>query len=194
LPEAGYMVVSRANSSTDAPRDGSLRNVELKARLKDFDAAGKVARKLATRRLASQHQVDTYFHCRDGRLKLRQIDGQQAQLVWYARPDQPGPKTSQYVLVPVANPQTLKMALSAALGVRGVVEKRREIFLHHNVRIHLDNVVGLGRFIEFEAVLAPDMDDAAGHDRVDWLIEQFGIQPADLLPGSYGEMIEETGG
>ena len=102
---------------------------------------------------ATQHQIDTYFHCRHGRLKLRQIDGLRAELVWYARPDEEGPKPSDYQLVPLQNPETLKAALAAALGVRAVVEKRREIFLYHSVRIHLDDVVGLGHFIEFEAVL-----------------------------------------
>jgi len=33
------------------------------------------------------------------------------------------------------------------------VSKRREIYLWHNVRIHLDAVTGLGSFVEFEAVL-----------------------------------------
>jgi len=91
--------------------------------------------------------------------------------------------------VPVSSPQTLKAALTAALGVRGVVEKRREVFLAGNVRIHLDEVVGLGLFLEFEAVLGPDVDPAAGHAQVEDLIEQFAIRPDDLLPGSYAEMV-----
>ena len=51
-----------------------MRNIELKARLADLDAARKTAVAIATERLGTQHQVDTYFHCRHGRLKLRQID------------------------------------------------------------------------------------------------------------------------
>ena len=55
--------------------------------------------------------------------------------------------------MPIAEPALLKAALTAALGVRRVVDKRREIFLADNVRIHLDDVAGLGTFLEFEAVL-----------------------------------------
>jgi predicted adenylyl cyclase CyaB len=165
------------------------RNIELKTRLRDPAAARAVAEAVATKRLGVQHQVDTYFHCPHGRLKLRQIDGLSAQLVWYARPDREGPKRSDYRLVPVANPETLKAALAAALGVRGVVEKRREIFLVDNVRIHLDEVAGLGHFLEFEAVLAADMPDADGHAQLERLMRQFDIRPADLLGGSYGEMV-----
>lgn len=169
-----------------------MRNIELKARLTDVDAARKLAESVATERLAAQHQLDTYFHCRRGRLKLREIDGLSAQLISYARPDQPGPKPSEYLLVPISNPESLKAALSAALGVRVVVEKRREILLDHNVRIHLDEVVGLGRFIEFEAVLEGHVDDAAGQAQVDRLIELFGIESSDLLSGSYAEMLDRT--
>ena len=147
-----------------------------------------MAQAVATKRLGVQQQLDTYFHCPRGRLKLRQIDGLSAQLVWYARPDRNGPKESQYQLVPISNPETLKAALAAALGVRRVVQKRREIFLLHNVRIHLDEVLGLGNFLEFEAVLAPELDDAAGRAQLEQLLETFAIDPADLLAGSYGDM------
>ena len=166
-----------------------MRNIELKARLADWDKAHQVAAAVATKRLGKQHQIDTYFHCRHGRLKLRQIDGLRAELVCYARPDQEGPKPSDYQIAPIAHPETLKAALTTALGVRTVVEKRREIFLHHDVRIHLDDVVGLGQFIEFEAVLGPSLDEAAGRALIDDLMRQFGISTADLLANSYGEMV-----
>jgi predicted adenylyl cyclase CyaB len=166
-----------------------MRNIELKARLVDLDMARKVAAVVATKRLGMQHQIDTYFHCHHGRLKLRQIDGLRAELVWYARPDQEGPKQSEYQLAPVANPETIKAALKAALGVRAVVEKKREIFLYHSVRIHLDDVVGLGHFLEFEAVLGPDVDEAAGLALLDSLQRHFALSPADLLATSYGEMV-----
>jgi adenylate cyclase, class 2 len=167
-----------------------MRNIELKARLANLDTARRVAESIATKRLGTQHQIDTYFHCLHGRLKLRQIDSLRAELISYARADEEGPKPSDYRLVPIAHPETLKAALTAALGVRAVVEKRREIFLHHNVRIHLDHVVHLGRFIEFEAVLDSASDEAAARALLDSLMRQFALAPPDLLRGSYGEMVE----
>ncbi len=138
---------------------------------------------------SAQQQIDTYFHCHHGRLKLRQIDGLRAELVWYARPDEHGPKASDYQLVPLAHPETLKAALTAALGVRAIVEKRREIFLYHTVRIHLDDVVGLGHFIEFEAVVTPSVDQQASLALVEGLVQRFTIAPADLIATSYGDMV-----
>jgi predicted adenylyl cyclase CyaB len=165
-----------------------VQNIELKARLADLEGARRVARTLATSRLGMHHQVDTYFASRNGRLKLREIDGHTSQLIWYARPDDLGPKASDYQVVPVADGEAMKSALTAALGVRAVVQKRRDIYLWHNVRIHLDEVAGLGTFLEFEAVLGPGVDEAAARAQVDHLLGRFAIAPADLLAGSYGEM------
>jgi predicted adenylyl cyclase CyaB len=166
-----------------------MRNIELKARLRDLAAARRTAVALATAEPMLQEQVDTYFHCRAGRLKLREVVGRVAELIWYARPDTQTPKASDYTLVPVPAPDALKAALTAALGVRGVVQKRREIFLHKNVRIHLDEVAGLGTFLEFEAVLGPEVDDARGQTQLAELGARFGITAADLLSHSYGDMV-----
>jgi len=175
------------------------RNIELKARLGDLPAARRIAEAIATDRLGVEHQVDTYFHTPTGRLKLREIDGEAARLVAYLRPDDAGPKGSDYVLVPIPDPAGLKRGLAATLGIRAVVDKRREIFLVDNVRIHLDQVDGLGTFLEFEAVLGPtpqgaDIDDDAGRAQLADLRRRFDLRDADLITGSYGEMIAAAGG
>ena len=165
-----------------------MRNIEIKARLTDYQRARSVAQSLATAPVEFQHQRDTYFGCQAGRLKLREIDGATAQLIWYVRPDTHAAKASDYQIVPVAEPRALCAALSAALGTWAVVEKRREIYLVDNVRIHLDRVAGLGEFIELEAVLATDADQAQGRSQVDFLSAKLGIVAEDLLDGSYSDM------
>jgi predicted adenylyl cyclase CyaB len=164
------------------------RNIELKARLASLTAARGVAQRLATGRLADQRQVDTYFVCRRGRLKLREVVGQQAQLIWYERPDEDGPKLCQYRLIPIDQPAALKEALSAALGVRVMVDKYREIYLYHNVRIHLDRVAGLGTYLEFEAVLDSTADAETSQAHLAYLRQQFSIADQDLIEGSYADL------
>lgn len=171
------------------------RNIELKARLPDLAHARGVAARIATRRLGTQRQLDTYFVVAHGRLKLREIDEPPvAQLVWYDRANTTVAKSSDYRLVEVAHGSELKAALTAALGVRLAVDKRREIFLYENVRIHLDEVVGLGTFLEFEAVLGPGIDDQRGHDQLAWLREQFAIVDAQLIAVSYSDLLEASEG
>ncbi|MGC3970849.1 MAG: class IV adenylate cyclase [Pirellulales bacterium] len=127
-------------------------------------------------------------------MKLREIEGQTAQLVWYARPDQNSAKRSDYRLVAVAHPGELRDALAAACGVRTVVEKRREIFLYNNVRIHLDEVSQLGEFIEFEAVLGPEVNESARHAQVEFLQTAFQLAVDDLVAVSYVELILRLAG
>jgi predicted adenylyl cyclase CyaB len=166
------------------------RNLEIKARISDRGAARRLIQQIATQRVGQQKQVDTYFHCRHGRLKLREITGQAAQLIWYDRPDTADPKLSRYHLTEVTDAETVKAALAAALGVRCAVKKRREVFLYRYVRIHLDQVEGLGDFIELEAVLEADanMDDA--ERVVKDLMDHLQVDRAHLLPASYGELLD----
>lgn len=166
-----------------------MQNLELKARLADLAAARTTAAALATDRLGVQHQVDTYFHCTEGRLKLREIDGYRAELIAYHRPDIQGWRMSDYQRVPVTEVATLKNVLVAALGIRCVVEKRREIFLMQHIRIHLDEVAGLGTFLEFETMLDSEAQVTAAQAQLAILARHFGLDGSDLVAGSYGEML-----
>ncbi|HUY31904.1 MAG TPA: class IV adenylate cyclase [Pirellulales bacterium] len=170
------------------------RNIELKARLASLDAARETARQLATGLPSVERQTDTYFVCRRGRLKLRERLGLPAQLVGYARANEAAPKPSDYHITEVSDASALRAALSAALGVLVVVDKRREIYLVNNVRIHLDQVAELGDFLEFEAVLGPADGDDEGHARLAALARQFGIDPTGLVAWSYSDLLLERHG
>src|SRR5579875_3842216 len=136
-------------------------NLELKAR--DLDPETTLARCLA---LGAQDrgllaQRDTYFAGTRGRLKLREHGGAGGELIHYLRSDAAEPEPSTYVLAPVPETEPLREALDGALGTRIVVAKRRRLLLWENVRIHLDEVEGLGRFIEFEALVGPELNTLA---------------------------------
>jgi predicted adenylyl cyclase CyaB len=81
--------------------------------------------------------------------------------------------------------------MTRILGVHRGVRKRREIFLHENVRIHLDRVEGLGEFVELEAVFdGPPAAEAEQRRKVDFLMAELAIDSADLLAGSYEGMVD----
>ena len=104
----------------------------------------------------------------------------------YLRPDRNGPKRSDYRVIPVDDPPSLKALLSEILGVHRVVSKQREIFLYENVRIHLDRVDGLGTFLELEAVIdGSPKAEAEQQQKVAWLMKELGVAEQDLLAGSY---------
>lgn len=171
------------------PPPPPLRNIELKARCRDLPAARAAALSLSPiRDTGVQHQIDTYFPVPHGRLKLREIVGVRAELIWYDRSNQAVSRKSDYRLTPITHPAELKASLEASLGFRGQVEKHRHVLLWHNVRIHLDEVTGLGSFVEFEAVMSPGEDEATGHSRLKQLCEVMKIPPADYLDKSYADL------
>ena len=73
------------------------------------------------------------------------------------------------------------------LGAKVRVRKRREVWLYRNARIHLDTVEGAGRFIEIEVVVTDKMAQARALMKE--LRDVLGIRSADLLAGSYGELL-----
>lgn len=163
-----------------------MRNIELKARLRNWEHAAGVCERLGAQYQGVINQVDTYFVVPGGRLKLRESEPGDDYLVFYERPDEAAAKACDYQLLVVD--RSIKAILSAALGVNAVVKKQRTLYLWENVRIHLDRVDGLGEFIEFEAVLSERYDDADGHAKLAHLQNAFGITDADLLRTSYLEM------
>ncbi|HEY5658783.1 MAG TPA: class IV adenylate cyclase [Myxococcota bacterium] len=168
-----------------------MSNIEIKARCRDLPAAREAARRVATRSVGVDRQVDTYFCTREGRLKLRESSLEGGQLVPYLRPDTNGPKRADYQVIPVADAAGLKALLTRILGVHRVVRKEREILLHENVRIHLDRVEGLGEFVELEAVFdGSAAGEAEQRRKVDRLMKALRIEAVDLLAGSYEGMLE----
>ena len=178
----------------DSNRDDLIaparRNIELKAVCRDLAAARSAVMNLLppVNDDGPRRQVDTYFFVPHGRLKLRETD-RSAELIWYDRTDEARSRRSDYRLTPVSHPAELKASLSVALGVRGVVDKSRHVLLWHNVRIHLDEVAGLGSCVEFEAVIGPGDDEARGHARLAELCSKMAIHPGDYLKASYSDLL-----
>jgi predicted adenylyl cyclase CyaB len=111
-------------------------------------------------------------------------------LIAYERPDLDDQKKSRYRIVEFADASGLEEALASSLGITAVVRKERRLFLFEGVRIHLDSVEDLGSFIEFEGVAGPkDVDLARFETQLVDLRRSFGIEDADLVGGSYCDLI-----
>ena len=166
-------------------------NIEIKARVQDFESLRITAEQLSDTPCQVIPQVDTFFNCPNGRLKLRELAPDRGQLIYYQRQDTSGPKHSEYKIFETRNPAGLKAILSEAFGVRGVVTKQRYLYLAGQTRIHLDDVEGLGRFMELEVVLAPGQTDAEGQAIARELMEKLGIAEKDLINTAYMDLLEK---
>jgi len=166
-------------------------NIEIKARVSDPEAILAKARKLAGTEPETILQTDTFFRVETGRLKIREFADGTGELISYHRPDAEGPKTSSYGIAPTNDARVLKEILTAALPVRGVVKKKRLLFLADRTRIHLDQVEGLGAFMELEVVLAEGDDPIGGEQEAADLMEKLGIKSEDLVSGAYIDLLEK---
>jgi predicted adenylyl cyclase CyaB len=168
-------------------------NIEIKAHYPDLSKAREIAHRCKTQYVGVLRQVDTYFKTQSGRLKLREIQGEGAWLIPYAKTYEKRPARSDYQLLEAKDPEAVKNLFSDLLGLHFVVDKTREVFLIENVRVHLDQVEGLGTFLEFEAVF--DVDTIEVRDResrkVVELMQTFGVAQKDVVTLGYVDLLLE---
>jgi predicted adenylyl cyclase CyaB len=168
------------------------RNVEIKAKVTDLAAVREVVQGLADSGPIELEQEDTFFVAPHGRLKLRRFVGcAQGELIYYERAGNSGPKECRYIVHPTADLEGLKEVLAACLGIRGVVRKRRSVYFVGQTRVHLDQVDGLGNFVELEVVLQSQQTSAEGTAMAHSLMEKLGISAGQLIDRAYIDLLEE---
>ena len=91
---------------------------------------------------------------------------------------------------PKVDTENLKRVLQLAYGIRGVVRKTRYLYIVGQTRVHLDDVEGLGHFMELEVVMQEAQSDAVGQKIAEGLMNSLGVGKSDLLEGAYMDLIE----
>ena len=171
-------------------------NVEIKARVDDRERLAQLAASISGGPPAVLRQEDTFFRVAVGRLKLRRLGAARGELIFYRRPDHPGPKSSNYSISVTSEPDKLRDVLHDSLGLVGVVIKERWLYLADQTRIHLDRVEGLGDFVELEVVLRPGQLAEEGQAIATDLMRRLEIHSRDLIAGAYLDLLagQEGGG
>ena len=186
------------------------RNIELKMRCVDLPEAHRIAADLGAALDVVERQRDIYVPSRTGRLKLRQAwpddlasspapqaragpgKRRRGELIWYRRGDEPRPRPSDYIVIAVEDDEALYAVLGEALGVTVEVDKRRAVYLYENVRIHIDDVAGLGGFVEFEAIVDATCDDRAALAKIERLHDAFGSACGQVVDVSYADLVRQA--
>ena len=173
-------------------------NIEVKARANDWSGQRARAEELTGASPVLLDQVDTFFAVPAGRLKLRQITPNNGELIFYQRPDQPGPKRSDYSVATTDRPEALRDTLAQALGVYGEVKKRRWLFVSDafggHTRIHFDEVKGLGQHIELEVILQEGQSPEDGERIAEEFRAALDIRDEDLIDCAYLDLLTAYSG
>lgn len=167
----------------------SYLNVEIKASCND---PGEIREYLLNHNAdfkGIDEQTDTYFNSPNGRLKIREGNIEN-NLIYYERTNQAGPKDSHFQLIRISDPTRIKEVLTKSMGIKVIVKKKREIYYLGNVKIHLDEVPGLGSFVEIEAgnLLANFSKDQL-MVQCEFYLREFRIKNVQLVEVSYSDML-----
>ena len=167
-------------------------NIEIKARTNKADRIRQYLLNHDADVQGIDEQTDTYFNVPNGRLKLRQGNIEN-NLIYYQRQETGGTKQSNVDLFKVEDGDALRDMLTKALGVKAVVQKKREIYYIGNVKFHLDTLEELGSFVEIEAANRfEDIPVEKLKQQCEAYMKEFGVEDGDLIRQSYSDMVLNT--
>lgn len=132
-----------------------MKNIELKVAVENFKEVTHNLKKIGAILKGTFSQIDTYYKCQKGRLKIREINHKIFELISYNRPDQAESKVSDYSIKHLDKKELkrYRQHLNRSKGLSVRVIKKRELWVYKKTRIHLDKVRGLGKFLELETVI-----------------------------------------
>ncbi|MDP3583391.1 MAG: class IV adenylate cyclase [Ignavibacteria bacterium] len=159
-------------------------NLELKIKVNSHKQIESVLKKSGAEFKGILKQKDVYYKTKSGLLKLR-IEGKFFTLIKYLR-DEKGKRWSNYELLDLHGKNPEKY-LESILNIEAVVEKKRKLYLYDNTRVHLDEVKGLGSFLELETLLVAGKSDATR--RFNFVKQMLGIENHEQIRASYRNLI-----
>jgi len=166
-------------------------NIEIKSKVNNFEVLKAKIESLYNIKPQEIFQDDTFFNIEKGRLKLRTFSKDKGELIFYERSNSSGPKRSDYFIYKTENPYELKKLLQISLGIRGVVRKKRFLYLVDNTRVHLDEVENLGTFLELEVVLNTEQTENEGKEIAKDFMDKLNIDKKDLIDLAYIDLLEK---
>lgn len=152
--------------------------VELKAKVDNLEPIRSKLKALRAKHIGTFKQADTYFDVPKGRLKLRQINNEKTQLIYYERENISKPKRSDVFIIEIPESKVFTALLKKILKVKATVKKTREIYRHQRTQIHLDRVYSLGCYVEFERKTSNTPEEIEGNTKLlEELMETLEINP-----------------
>jgi predicted adenylyl cyclase CyaB len=165
-------------------------NIEIKAKVNDVFILENLVWNMTKTDPILLFQEDIFFNVQQGRLKLRIFSPDKGELIFYDRPNIIGPKQSAYCKSETNDPQGLKEVLIKALGMKGIIRKIRKLYLYEQTRIHIDDVEGLGHFVELEVMLQDNQPTEDGIAIAENLMLQLHIDKRGLVDVAYIDLMD----
>ncbi|MEM1072135.1 MAG: hypothetical protein AAGB48_00690 [Planctomycetota bacterium] len=169
--------------------------VEFKAELRDADLAHRLCDHIGATAAGVDRHEDTAFRIPSGRLLRRVATPIDAggdeepitEYIFYDRPDIVRPRLCHAMVYNEASART--RFGTSDLPARATLRKQRSIYLTGPIRIHLDDVESLGRFIEFVTVVSRAHPVRRCHELVADLRGTFDACLGEAIALSYADLL-----
>ena len=180
-----------------------MRNVEFKSELREPDLAAAALKAAGARFVIRLRQLDTYYRVPTGKLKKREAwpvlaapepdqplqleEPEPVEYIRYERHERPNPKLSDFHIYTEAEFAERFGQTPPPVWVQ--VDKVRAVWMAGPVRVHLDEVKGLGRFLEFESLVTKEQNIARGHESVNTLRARLAPTLGEPVAAGYADLL-----
>lgn len=162
-------------------------NLELKIKLDSYDSIKKKLSKIKAEFVKTLKQKDVYYKINSGLLKLRIENGSQS-IIKYLRDEKGKDRFSNFEVLHFSSGDAEKF-FKDMYKVETVVEKKRQLFIFDNTRVHLDEVKGLGKFLELETLVLGGKRDALR--RYNEIVRLLSLDRYESIRKSYRDLMLE---
>ena len=161
------------------------KNLEIKVKLSSHKEVKAILKKNKIILKELLIQKDIYYKVDKGILKLR-LENDKQTLIFYDRNEKSKKRWSDYHLLEI-NKTDGNEYLKRFLDVLTIVNKKRELYLYDNTRIHLDNVKNLGCFLELETIVLNGLKDA--EKRFNHILDLLNLRDKIEIRASYKDLL-----
>lgn len=167
-----------------------MKNIELKVKIKNKSDLISALKKNKADKVGVLNQIDTYYKVKKGRLKIREINNKDFELIYYLRPDTKKSRLSEYYVINFSKKEChdLKNILKQTNGELVIVKKSRELWIYKNTRIHIDEVSDLGNYLELETVIK-NIDLRNGNIEHEKVVEFLRLDKFTKIDKSYSDLL-----
>jgi predicted adenylyl cyclase CyaB len=167
-----------------------VRWIEFKAPVTNLVALDQQVRALGAEFMHERREQDLCLDFPDGILVLREPEGASADLLTYRRESLGEFQSAEVEVAEVGAPREVGAMLRGRFGVRAEVEKTRRTFQWRRTQIQLDQVFGLGMFVELQTLVTGE-DDEAAKSELREALATLGIDVHTSEIRSYADMLLE---
>ena len=163
-------------------------NLELKIKIESHQKIREKLAEIDADNIGMLYQKDIYYNVREGLLKLRIENGKEI-LIFYRRDEKGSNRWSNFDVLKFEK-NGGEQFFNRIFTIETVVQKRRELFIYDNTRIHLDEVETLGSYLELETLVLKDKEEAKM--RFENIIKILELNTSEQIRKSYRDLLMKS--